>query len=106
MGETDIKQAIQRVLEAARAGRPELDDGDIAALMEAAVLLYARKAMAGEAEDDTPADRMPPPLPPQSSVGATEVLILVTGLLEAVNLNVFELGMWQHIGRFRPVNPE
>lgn len=33
--------------------------------------------------------------PSESSVTATEVMVTVTAMLKAVNLQVFELGMWQ-----------
>ena len=33
--------------------------------------------------------------PSEQSVTATEVMVTVTAMLKAVNLQVFELGMWQ-----------
>jgi len=39
------------------------------------------------------------PLRPDSNVTATEVVVLVTELLKAVNVEVFELGMWQALGK-------
>ena len=33
--------------------------------------------------------------PSEDSVTATEVMVTVTAMLKAVNLQVFELGMWQ-----------
>jgi hypothetical protein len=33
--------------------------------------------------------------PPAAQVTATEVMVTVTAMLKAVNLQVFELGMWQ-----------
>ena len=35
------------------------------------------------------------PLPNRSQVMDTDVMIMASGLLRAVNLQVFELGMWQ-----------
>jgi hypothetical protein len=35
------------------------------------------------------------PLPEQSQVMDTDVMVLASALLKAVNLQVFELGMWQ-----------
>jgi hypothetical protein len=36
-----------------------------------------------------------PPLDARSGVSATDVMITASGLLKAVDLQVFELGMWQ-----------
>ena len=36
-----------------------------------------------------------PAFPSEQSVTATEVMVTVTAMLKAVNLQVFELGMWQ-----------
>jgi hypothetical protein len=33
--------------------------------------------------------------PSEQSVSATEVMVTVTAMLKAVNLQLFELGMWQ-----------
>jgi hypothetical protein len=33
--------------------------------------------------------------PPVAQMTATEVMVTVTAMLKAVNLQVFELGMWQ-----------
>ncbi|MBI3015798.1 MAG: hypothetical protein HYY65_12255 [Candidatus Tectomicrobia bacterium] len=39
------------------------------------------------------------PIRPDSNVTATEVVVLVTELLKAVDVEVFELGMWQALGK-------
>jgi hypothetical protein len=72
--------------EQARARPDEPSDGDIQQMLARAVRLYAERA-AGQ--DDT--------LPAFASdaVTATEVMVTVTAMLKAVNLQVFELGMWQ-----------
>jgi hypothetical protein len=54
-------------------------------LMAAAVKLYVARLEAG------------PGLPPfaEGDVTATEVAVAATGMLKAVEMEVFELGMWQ-----------
>jgi hypothetical protein len=70
----------------ARAGaRPS--DAEIQTMLAQAVRLYAERA--AEREDGLPA------FPSQASVTATEVMVAATAMLKAVNLQVFELGMWQ-----------
>jgi hypothetical protein len=64
-----------------------LSDADIQAMMARAVRLYAERA--AESDDGLPA------FPPDAGVTATEVMVTVTAMLKAVNLQVFELGMWQ-----------
>ena len=64
-----------------------LDDGDVQALLAAAVRIYAERA---EARDE--------PLsafPPDAGITATHAMLAVTAILKAVNVQVFELGMWQ-----------
>jgi hypothetical protein len=75
-------QADERV----RAGeRPS--DADIQALLAKAVRLYAERA----AENDGALAAFPAGAP----VTPTDVVVTVTAMLRAVNLQVFELGMWQ-----------
>jgi len=64
-----------------------LSDGDIQAMLAKAVRLYA--ARAAEREDALAA------FPADAAVTATDVVVAVTAMLKAVNLQVFELGMWQ-----------
>ncbi|MGE0563958.1 MAG: hypothetical protein AB7O50_05530 [Pseudolabrys sp.] len=63
------------------------DDADIQALLARAVKLYAARADAGEAALPAFADG--------TQVTATEAVVAVTAILKAVNVQVFELGMWQ-----------
>jgi hypothetical protein len=56
------------------------------ALMSAACKVYAARVEAGH-------DLLP--LGPRSGVSPTDVMVTASGLLRAVNLAVFELGMWQ-----------
>lgn len=61
-------------------------DAEIQAGLAKAVRLYAERAT--EAEGALPAF-------PADAMTATEVMITVSAMLKAVNLQVFELGMWQ-----------
>jgi hypothetical protein len=63
-----------------------LSDTAIQAMLARAVRLYAERA--AEREDGLPA------FAPDAAT-ATEVMVAVTAMLKAVNLQVFELGMWQ-----------
>ena len=67
------------------ATRPS--DAEIQAMLARAVRLYAERA--AESESALPA------FPSDTSMTATEVMVTVTAMLKAVNLQVFELGMWQ-----------
>jgi hypothetical protein len=62
-------------------------DAEIQAGLAKAVRLYAERAT--EAEPNLPA------FPPGAPMTATEVMVTVSAMLKAVNLQVFELGMWQ-----------
>ena len=67
------------------AQRPS--DADIQDRLAQAVRLYAERA--AEADGALPA------FPSNAQMTATEVMVTVTAMLKAVNLQVFELGMWQ-----------
>lgn len=71
-------------LSAPAASRPS--DADIQVMLANAVRLYAERA---EERGGLSA------FPPEAGVTATEVMVTVTAMLKAVNLQVFELGMWQ-----------
>ena len=62
-------------------------DAEVQQMLAKAVRLYAERA----AETDAPL----PPFPADASMTATEVVVTVSAMLKAVNLQVFELGMWQ-----------
>ena len=64
-----------------------LQDSDLQSLLAAVVREYAARA---ETRDDPL-----PALPPESGVTATEAMLAVSAILKAVNIQVFELGMWQ-----------
>jgi hypothetical protein len=61
-------------------------DSDIQGMLLNAVRLYAERA----AECDGALPAFAP-----GALTATEVMVTVTAMLKAVNLQVFELGMWQ-----------
>lgn len=73
-------------LSAAIADPGRIADGDLRALLAGAVRLYAAKAEAG----------MRTPLPPDGGgVSITDAMLTVTDLLHALNVQLFELSMWQ-----------
>jgi hypothetical protein len=61
-------------------------DTDIQSMLAKTVRLYAERA--GEQDGTLPAFA-------SDAATATEVMVTVTAMLKAVNLQVFELGMWQ-----------
>jgi hypothetical protein len=63
-----------------------LSDTEIQDMLANAVRLYAERA----AERDGALPAFTP-----DAVTATEVMVTITAMLKAVNLQVFELGMWQ-----------
>jgi len=74
-------------VEAAAPAGDRPSDADIQAMLVKAVRLYAERT--AEREDAFPA------FPAGAHVTATDVVVTVTAMLKAVNLQVFELGMWQ-----------
>jgi hypothetical protein len=63
-----------------------LSDAEIQDMLAKAVRLYAERA--------SERDGALPAFGPDAAT-ATEVMVTVTAMLKAVNLQVFELGMWQ-----------
>jgi hypothetical protein len=72
---------------AAAIGAPDqIPDADLRVLIANAVRLYAAKAENG----------MRTPLPPDGGgLTITEAMVTVTDLLHALNVQLFELSMWQ-----------
>jgi hypothetical protein len=64
----------------------ELTPEALQALVAAACRIYSARIEAGEKFM---------PLPERSQVMDTDVMVMASALLRAVNLQVFELGMWQ-----------
>ena len=71
--------------DARTAQRPS--DAEIQNMLAQAVRLYAERA--AESEGALPA------FPAGAPMTATEVMVTATAMLKAVNLQVFERGMWQ-----------
>jgi hypothetical protein len=63
-----------------------LSDAEVQDMLARAVRLYAERV---EEQGGLAA------FPAGAAVTATEVMVTVTAMLKAVNLQVFELGMWQ-----------
>jgi hypothetical protein len=72
---------------ASTAERPS--DAQVQDMLAKAVRLYAERA--AERDSALPAFA-------SDAVSATEVMVTVTAMLKAVNVQVFELGMWQAWG--------
>jgi hypothetical protein len=64
-----------------------LSDAQLRMLLAAAIKSYAARAEAS--------DEPLPALAPDSGITATEAMLAVSAILKAVNVQVFELGMWQ-----------
>lgn len=64
-----------------------ISDAELQRLLAAVIKDYAARA---EARDDPL-----PALAPDCGVTATEAMLAVSAILKAVNIQVFELGMWQ-----------
>jgi hypothetical protein len=65
---------------------PRLSDTDIQDMLAKSVRLYAERAAEREGELAAFASE---------AATATDVMVTVTAMLKAVNLQVFELSMWQ-----------
>jgi len=64
-----------------------ISDGEIQALLARAVRLYAERA----AVRDEPLAAFPE----GAQITATDAVVTTTAILKAVNVQLFELGMWQ-----------
>jgi hypothetical protein len=64
-----------------------LSDGEIQTLLARAVRLYAERVAAR----DEPLSAFPP----GELITATDAVVTTTAILKAVNVQLFELGMWQ-----------
>jgi len=83
----DAKRIAAEIEQSLAQGRTDALSLDaLQALMAAACKRYAAQVEAGQEVL---------PLQPRTSVTPTEVMTTASGLLRAVNLAVFELGMWQ-----------
>ena len=85
MSSSEIAQAAA-ALDAALGEPDRIADADLRALIAGAVRLYAAKAENG----------MRTPLPPGAGgVTITDAMLLTTDLLHTLNVQLFELSMWQ-----------
>jgi hypothetical protein len=75
------------IVAAAQSG-DDLTDGDIQALLGAAVRLYAHRAAVRD-------EALPAFNAQAAGVTATDAMLATTAILKAVNVATFELGMWQ-----------
>jgi hypothetical protein len=69
-----------------------ISDAELARVLTAAVRLYANRTEA--------TDQFPPPLE-ANAITATEVVIAITEMMHAANLNMFDLNMWFGRARMR-----
>jgi hypothetical protein len=82
----DMLAGAAAALGAAMENPDQVADADLRAIIANAVRLYAVKAENG----------MRTPLPPDhGDVTITDTMILTTDLLHALNVQLFELSMWQ-----------
>lgn len=77
---------------AARAAEP-LSDETLQDLLAAVIHAYVRRVEARET------DEVLPPFRQDSAVTPTEVVVLVSELMKAGDVELFELGMWKGFGR-------
>ena len=82
----DVLMHASDALDAAMADPDRISDTALRALIANALRLYAVKADAG----------MRTPLPPDGGgVTVTDAMLTVTDIMHALNVQVFELSMWQ-----------
>ena len=77
---------VSAALAAAMDDPDRIADADLRTLLASALRLYAAKAESG----------MRTPLPPDGGgLTVTDAMVAVTDILHALNVQVFELSMWQ-----------
>lgn len=86
---TEILRGLCARLAADTAGGREIGEETLTKLLGAALGLFAARVEAG---------RPVPPFDRETELSATDVLIVVSALLDAVNLETFELALWQSFG--------
>jgi hypothetical protein len=89
-----MPDAVPPTSAALRSAAAALSDADVRAadlqhVLAAAVRAYHRKRAAGEDFG---------PVPEPVGVSATEVVVVAANMLQAADLDVFELGMWMRQG--------
>jgi hypothetical protein len=88
--DTPSRPSAEVVAELRRANVASLSLAEIQSIMEIAVLAYG-----GMLDDER---EVGPILPPGTNVTATDAARAASGLLGAVNLEVFELALWETWG--------
>lgn len=83
--ETDLDRAVTLIAATAEAQDAPLSDESLQKVIAAIAKLYADRYQAGNRNAVVSPD----------ALSATDTLIVVTALLKAANLELFELGMWQ-----------
>jgi hypothetical protein len=79
----DFVEVCERALS---AGRPEqVSDAELERVMTAAIRLYAAKAEVAE---------QPPPPVTAERVTPTDIVVTVSALIRAVDLNLWDVSMW------------
>lgn len=85
-----LDEQVRELAQRLAADDAALGDEAVQALLAAAVRRYAARRATGEPL---------PAWPPAADVPATDVVVTVMAMLEAADVAVFELGMWQALGR-------
>ncbi len=83
----------RRFADPAVCAAERLSDETLQDLMAAVIHAYVRRV------ESRQTDEVPPPFRRESAVTATEVVVLVTELMKAADVELFELGMWKGFGR-------
>ena len=83
----------RRFADPAVCGAEPLSDETLQDLMAAVIHAYVRRVESRET------DEVLPPFRRESAVTATEIVVLVTELMKAGDVELFELGMWKGFGR-------
>jgi hypothetical protein len=91
----DLAEQVERIYQLAdavlaREGLEAIDDATIQRLVTLGVKLYVARREQGHELS---------PFVGTDSVTATEVAATTTGMLKAVNLDLFELSLWRHWGK-------
>ena len=89
-----LQAAVACLAAAARSGLiHDLPEADLQNLLTTAMLAFSGRAQVGDLDD---------PFGPASGVTATDVAVVASAMLRAVNMQVFELGLWQTWGKLQP----
>lgn len=86
-----VAEAFAEVAERALSSgaAPEIQSGDLERVLTVAMKLYAAKAGT---------EATPPPPVSADKITPTEVVVVVSELMRAANLNLFDLSMWYRRG--------